>query len=227
MDKASLTVTANDASKVYDGLAFSGGNGVTYAGFVNDETASVLGGSLTYGGDSQGAVNVGGYSIDPTGLTSGNYEISYVNGALTVEPAITEPPQVTILGGDLTTQGNSPSGAFTLIDMNGSAVPGSVVMLVNANPDGLGGSIKVSVPSQQGELTDGFLLTLPQGIIDPALPFTITLEGGGALPSWLRYDPATQSFTATNIPAGTKTLNMLIQEGGNTWSVDISATVTQ
>ena len=85
--KAALTVTANAASKTYDGLSYSGGNGVSYSGFVNSETASVLGGSLAYGGTSQGAVNAGSYVITPSGLTSGNYAITYADGTLTVNKA--------------------------------------------------------------------------------------------------------------------------------------------
>ncbi|WP_267901934.1 MBG domain-containing protein, partial [Celerinatantimonas diazotrophica] len=88
VDKAPLTVTANDASKTFNGLAYKGGNGVTYSGLVNNETGSVIGGTLTYGGSSQGAVNVGNYTIDVSGLTSGNYAISYVPGQLNV----TAPP---------------------------------------------------------------------------------------------------------------------------------------
>ncbi len=87
VNKAALTITANDASKVYDGLAYSGGNGVAYSGFVNGETASVLGGTLAYGGTAQGAVNAGTYSIMGSGLTSGNYNITYAPGALTVSAA--------------------------------------------------------------------------------------------------------------------------------------------
>src|SRR4029077_3709229 len=87
INPAALTITANDASKVYDGLAFSSGNGVSYLGFVNGETASVLSGTLSYGGTSQGAINVGSYTIIPSGLSSGNYTISYVNGSLTITPA--------------------------------------------------------------------------------------------------------------------------------------------
>ncbi|MCM5556023.1 MBG domain-containing protein, partial [Pleomorphomonas sp. NRK KF1] len=87
VNKASLTVTANSAAKTYDGLAYSGGNGVTYAGLVNGETASVLGGTLSYGGTSQGAANAGSYTLIASGLTSGNYDISYVAGALTVNKA--------------------------------------------------------------------------------------------------------------------------------------------
>ena len=87
INKAALMVTANDAGKTYDGLAYAGGNGVAYQGFVNGETASVLGGSLVYGGSSQGAINAGNYGIAASGLSSGNYAISYVDGALAVGKA--------------------------------------------------------------------------------------------------------------------------------------------
>jgi hypothetical protein len=86
VNRAGLTVTANNDTKTYDGLAYTGGNGVTYAGFVNGETASVLGGTLSFGGTSQGALNAGSYVLSASGLTSGNYDISYVDGALTVTP---------------------------------------------------------------------------------------------------------------------------------------------
>ncbi len=85
--KADLTVTAIDDSKVYDGLAYSGGNGVTYDGFVNGETEAVLGGTLAYSGTSQGATNVGTYVITPEGLTSDNYDITFENGQLSVTKA--------------------------------------------------------------------------------------------------------------------------------------------
>jgi hypothetical protein len=85
---APLTITAADAAKTYDGLAYSGGNGVTYTGFVNSETAAVLGGTLSYGGTAQSATNVGTYTITPSGLTSTNYTISYVNGVLTINPVV-------------------------------------------------------------------------------------------------------------------------------------------
>jgi trimeric autotransporter adhesin len=85
---APLTVTANNASKTYDGVAYSGGNGVSYSGLVGGESASVLSGTLSYGGTSQGATNAGtGYTIIPSGLTSSNYTISYANGTLTINPA--------------------------------------------------------------------------------------------------------------------------------------------
>ncbi len=87
ISKAALTVTANDDSKTYDGFAYSGGNGITYDGFVNGEDSSVLGGSVTFGGTSQGAVNAGTYAISASGLTADNYDITFVAGSLDVEKA--------------------------------------------------------------------------------------------------------------------------------------------
>ncbi|NIG55934.1 MBG domain-containing protein [Chitinophaga sp. Cy-1792] len=89
ISKAPLIITANDATKVYDGNAYTGGNGITCNGLVNGEAATVLGGNLTYSGTSQMAINTGnGYSILPGGLTSGNYDISFSAGNLTITPAI-------------------------------------------------------------------------------------------------------------------------------------------
>jgi hypothetical protein len=84
---ALLTITANAASKTFDGLAYNGGNGVTFTGLVAGQTPSVLGGTLTYGGSAQGAINTGSYAIAPSGLTSSNYIITFVNGTLTITPA--------------------------------------------------------------------------------------------------------------------------------------------
>ncbi len=84
INRAPLTITANNATKIFDGSAFSGGNGVSYFGFVNNETSSNLIGSLGYGGSSQGAINPGSYFISPLGLSSDNYDITFVNGILNI-----------------------------------------------------------------------------------------------------------------------------------------------
>jgi gliding motility-associated-like protein len=88
ISKAALTVTAKDATKTYDGIAYSNGNGVTYSGFVNSEdSAAALTGSLVYSGSSQGAKEVNTYVITPGGLTATNYAITYTNGTLTIGKA--------------------------------------------------------------------------------------------------------------------------------------------
>ncbi|MBI5625799.1 MAG: hypothetical protein HY935_01140 [Nitrosomonadales bacterium] len=115
---ASLTVTANAATKTYDGLAYTGGNGVAYSGFVNGETNAVLGGTLAYSGSSQGAINAGGYVITPGGLSSSNYTIGYVDGILTINPA---PLNVISLSGTRVYDGtvNVAASIFTLSGLVG------------------------------------------------------------------------------------------------------------
>ena len=93
---APLTIAANGRVKTYDATAFSGGNGVTFSGFVNNQSASVLGGAIAYGGSSQGATNVGIYSIIPSGYTSTNYAISYTSSLLTINRAPLTAPSMTV-----------------------------------------------------------------------------------------------------------------------------------
>ena len=87
ISKAALTVTANSASRLTDGTAYSGGNGVVYSGFVAGDTTAVLGGVLAYAGSAQGASAAGRYAIAPTGLSANNYTLAYLDGVLTLRPA--------------------------------------------------------------------------------------------------------------------------------------------
>ncbi len=106
-----LTVTASDAGVTYSGLAFSGGNGVSYS---VTPSGNLLG-SLTYGGTAQGAVNAGSYTLTPQGLYSNQqgYIINYVGGTLTVSPApltITADNQSKVYGAGMPTLTASYSG---------------------------------------------------------------------------------------------------------------------
>lgn len=79
-----LTVTANNHTITYGDAPSN--DGVEYGGLVNNETGSVLGGSLSYAYTYTQYGNVGEYTITPSGLTSDNYNISFVAGTLTVNP---------------------------------------------------------------------------------------------------------------------------------------------
>jgi hypothetical protein len=91
INRAALSVTAdfdpNTAavdpfSKLYDGNPYTGFT-VRYAGFVNSETPAVLGGTLTFSGVGTTATAIGGpYTVTPGGLTSSNYQISFVDGSV-------------------------------------------------------------------------------------------------------------------------------------------------
>lgn len=87
--KKGLTVTADDKSMNYGDNA----PGYTYSasGFVNNETNLVLSGSAVYTikVDTSAISNVstadaGTYTIEISGLTSNNYEISFEDGTLTI-----------------------------------------------------------------------------------------------------------------------------------------------
>jgi filamentous hemagglutinin family protein len=81
---ASLTIIADADAKSDDGRPFAGGNGVTINGLVNGDTMADLMGTLGYGGSSQGATAIGNYVITPDGLNSANYNISFVDGVLSI-----------------------------------------------------------------------------------------------------------------------------------------------
>lgn len=92
---AALTVRANDASKLFDSLPYSGGNGVSTLGLAGGDTAAgALAGTLSYGGSSQGATSLGNYVITPAGLslTGGNYTLAYADGTLRILPPSAPPP---------------------------------------------------------------------------------------------------------------------------------------
>ncbi|MEO6498614.1 MAG: MBG domain-containing protein [Chitinophagaceae bacterium] len=85
INKASLTVTADNKNKTYDGAPFSGFT-ATIAGYVNSENASVVSGSATYSGSAVAAVNSGTYAIMPvvTGLSAANYSFTPADGSLQI-----------------------------------------------------------------------------------------------------------------------------------------------
>jgi hypothetical protein len=84
---APLTITANNLTESVSVLTgpFSGGNGVTYSGFVAGQGLANITGTLSFTGTSQGATSAGTYSLIPGGLSAGsNYAITWVNGTLTL-----------------------------------------------------------------------------------------------------------------------------------------------
>ncbi|WP_431095962.1 MBG domain-containing protein [Polaromonas aquatica] len=100
INKANLTVTANNDNRTVGAAAYAGGNGVSYSGFVAGETAAVLGGALSYGGSSQGATAVGNYAITASGYTAANYALAYVDGVLSINPVATPVPVPVVPGGN-------------------------------------------------------------------------------------------------------------------------------
>ncbi|MBN1662160.1 MAG: filamentous hemagglutinin N-terminal domain-containing protein [Deltaproteobacteria bacterium] len=194
VNPATLTITANDFSKTYNGLAFRGGNGVLYSGFVNGETSSVLSGSLAYGGNSQGAINTGSYAITPGGLSSGNYTISFMDGTLTVNPALLN---VTANDFSKTYNGLAYSGG------NGVSYSG----FVNGETSSVLGGALAYGGNSQGALNTGDYTIIPSGLTAYHGNYTISFIDGT-----LTVNPAALSVTAN---ADSKTYDGLAYRGGN------------
>ncbi len=83
--RAPLAVKATDTDRAYGDAnpPFE----VTYSGFKNGEDERVLGGSLGFHTIATASSPVGTYPTEPSGLTSGNYEISFTSGTVTVNQA--------------------------------------------------------------------------------------------------------------------------------------------
>ena len=82
--KAPLTITATSWDIQYGSAAPD--YSVQYGSFVNGETEAVLGGTLAFECSYEQYNNVGEYTIIPSGLTSNNYDITFVNNILVVSP---------------------------------------------------------------------------------------------------------------------------------------------
>lgn len=92
VNKKELTVTADSKSKTYDGNTFSAFTS-TITGFVNNETSSVISGSVTYSGEATTATDYRAvaYAVTPVveGLSAVNYSFKPVYGELTISKAPT------------------------------------------------------------------------------------------------------------------------------------------
>ena len=82
--KVPLTVTAKNATIAYGDEPSNAG--VEYSGFMGDDNENDLNDSIDFNYDYAQFDKVGKYVIIPGGLSSDNYDITFVKGELTVEP---------------------------------------------------------------------------------------------------------------------------------------------
>lgn len=125
IEKAPLTVTAGDQTVAFGTAAatVTGAGTVTYSGFVNSETSSVVSGTVSYSTTYTSTTNAGtaGVTITPnvSGLSATNYSIAAANGTITVTKASQSALTVTSTSGTygtavtLTTSGGTTGGLVT------------------------------------------------------------------------------------------------------------------
>jgi hypothetical protein len=85
-----LSVTADDKTRAENtpNPPFT----ATYSGFKPGDSPSDLGGALVFGTPATAASPAGLYPITPSGVTSTNYVVAFVDGALTVTAGAATPP---------------------------------------------------------------------------------------------------------------------------------------
>jgi filamentous hemagglutinin family protein len=171
-----LTITAGNATKTYDGTAYSGGNGVSYS--VTPDGRNLLG-SLTYGGISQGVVNAGSYAIAVQGLYSNQfgYLITYADGSLTVNRAT-----LTVTGTNVANKVYDGTTAATLTGGTLSGVIGSDAVTLTqtgafVSPNAGTGVAVTASDNLGGTAAGNYTITQPAGLSANITPATLAVTG--------------------------------------------------
>jgi alpha-tubulin suppressor-like RCC1 family protein/uncharacterized protein YjdB len=200
INKANLTVTSDNKSVTYTGLIYnstSAGCSATYTGLMNGESSTVLGGSLLFT-ILPTPLNVGEYTISVTGLISGNYNINYNTGTLTITKAnlIVKADNKSVIYTGLTYNSTSAGCSVSYVGLlNGetsSVLEGPVVFTILPTPLNVGGyTITVSGLSSLNyniSYNTGTLTITPQALTIKALDQTKTYNGIG-------YNVVSSGFT--------------------------------
>jgi hypothetical protein len=157
---APLTVTANPDARFVGLTDTAGYNGVSYQGLVDGQTSGVLAGTLSISRSNAGVGAAGTYSgvLVPSGLTSGNYAITFAPGAYTIVPA----DELLVRASNTsTTYGSAPTYAISsvqylndnnvVVTLSQTGVNGSTY----AYSDGVGGTATFTLGATGSVLSGG------------------------------------------------------------------------
>jgi len=197
---ASLTVSANDSSRLYGQAnpAFT----ASVLGFVNGDTTAGLGGALfcTSSATASSPVSGSPYLIVCSGLTSSNYNIGYLPGRLNVTPA-----PLTITAGNQSRPYGQPNPAFTA-SYNGfvngegpGSLGGALTCTSAADTNSLPGTYPVTC---SGQTSTNYAITY--------VPGQLTIGGVGLT---ITAKNASRSYGQTN-PAFTASYNGFVGGDG-------------
>ena len=202
VNPAPLTVTASDQSKVYgSNFTFAGTEFTTTGTLYNGDT--VTGATLASTG-AAGTANVAGspYAIsasNATGSGVSNYDITYVNGNMTVTPApltVAANSQSKVYGSNLTFAGTEFTTTGTLY--NGDTVTGATIASAGAAGTATvtGGPYAISISSATGSGVSNYAITYVGNnlTVTPA-PLTVVITANGKV-----YDGTTAAtLTSMNL----------------------------
>jgi len=248
INKAALTAKADDKSRVYNTAnpTFT----ITYTGFVNGETASVLTSAPTASTTATTASNVGTYPISLTGGSAANYTITLTAGTLTITKATptlsyTGPTSGTV-GTSLTlaaTTNSTATPSYSVSNGTGSAtLSGSSLTLNSAGTVTLTISVAATTNYNAASITQTITinsLTTPTITFNDVsktygdAPFTMaaTSNSSGALTYSITSGSSFASISSTTgqvtiLGAGTVTVQVSQAASGPYGSIVKTATLT-
>jgi fibronectin-binding autotransporter adhesin len=151
ISQAQLIVTANDDAKLLTQSDLAGYNGVSYSGFVHGDTAATLSGTLSIARTNAGTEAAGDYAgvLVPSGLSSSNYTIAYVNGNYRILPAQQLLIRIQNVDSDYGTQPGYAVTSAQYLDADGTTIRTLTQTAASGNTytysDGIGGSATFTV----------------------------------------------------------------------------------
>jgi hypothetical protein len=95
-------------------------------------------------------------------------------------------------------------------------INGASVQLVSSSPQQ---GFELILPPMVLPRLNGLLMQTKDGVLE-SLAVTATLANGMPLPGWLKFDPETQTFSASAIPNGTPDLQVRLQASQNGQLID-------
>lgn len=201
IDPVVLTITANDASRIYG--AANPTFGVTYSGFVNGDTSSVVSG-LKISTSATSSSNVGTYAITPSGAIAGNYTITETPGALTVNK---DPLTIDVADATKTYADLNPtfSASATGLQLGQSLSQlGSLLLSTTASQlSKVGNYIISALLANPTSLASNYAITLNSGTLS-ITPRPVTVTATAASRDYGAANPSfTVSFSGTNPPGYT------------------------
>ncbi|MCW2479858.1 hypothetical protein J5224_12130 [Candidatus Symbiopectobacterium sp. NZEC135] len=219
---AALTISADNASKIYGNTASLG---YSTAGLVNGDT--VDGVTLTSAGNTASA-NVGSYGItasNATGSALGNYTISYHNGALTVTPAALtiSADNASKLYGQTATLGYQATGL-----LNGDTVESVTVSSSGADRSAAVGEYAVVAENALGDRLANYNITYVDGALTVDLPIPTDLPLAANIGNRFAAPTLTQQLTGSSMVVTHDTTTAQTAPGqtaGSSANNDIMATV--
>jgi hypothetical protein len=153
---APLTIRANDAARAF-GVTNPPLNNVVASGFANGDMLASLTGTLTCTTTATPASSAGSYPITCAGLSSPNYSITYLPGALTIKS-----DTLTVTANNAVRQYGSANPSFTA----------SFAGFVNGDtPASLGGSLACATTATQSSVVGTYPITC-SGLSSPNYAIT-------------------------------------------------------